>query len=127
MAPHIEEVLRRDVLFEIVVVDVDAPAAVAPLAGVDVVVEQVREVPAVGVVADEVVREALGDGAGGGDGRDVVAAVGVEVEGGLVAEVGGGGALGEGRRGGGCSGKDGGWEVEGGGVYGVAEEERGDC
>lgn len=61
-------------------------------------------------------REALDEGAGGGDGGDVVAAVGVEVEDGLEAEVEGGRVLreGEGRGGGGLPGEEGGGEGEGG-------------
>ncbi|KAL1837709.1 hypothetical protein VTK73DRAFT_4579 [Phialemonium thermophilum] len=66
---------------------VGAPAAVAALARVDVVVQQVGAIAAVLGGLDEVVGQALGDGAVRPDGGHVVAAVLVEVEERLPAEV----------------------------------------
>lgn len=112
----IQEPRGCHVLFEIVVVEVHAPpVGVAARARVDVVVVEVGRVVAVGGEGDEVVREALDEGARGGDGGDVVAAVGVEVEEGLEAEVERGGVLreGEGRGGGGLPEGQGGGEGEG--------------
>lgn len=104
-----------DVFFEVIPVQVDAPAVVAPLAGVDVVVVEVGEVATVGRVAGPIVRETLHDVALGVDGRDVVASIGVKVQRGLPFEVIGCGSLGESRWGGrGTVGDDGGWCCQGG-------------
>ena len=94
----IQEVGNGDVLLEVVSVDVRAPAVVAALTRVHVVVAQVGLVTAVLGQARPVVVETLDNVAVGVDGGDVVAAVGVEVEHGLPAEVVGGGALGQGLR-----------------------------
>jgi hypothetical protein len=92
----VEEIGDCDVLLEVVVIQVDAPPVrVAALAGIDIVVVEVRQVAAAGRETDKVVGEALHNVPVAVDGRHVVASVRVEVQRRLEPEVVGRGALGK--------------------------------
>ena len=79
VAARVGDVLDGDVLFEVVVVDVGAPVVVAPRAHVDVVVVEVRGIPAPFRPSGVVVVQALGYISVRINGRSIVAAIGIAV------------------------------------------------